>query len=201
MRTIINVVAVATSGLSVTDTALASPFKGPHFGLEVAYEDYRSASIRDQAVTLVGGWDFELAPRWIVGLGGRGTVVGTKASETSRTPAGLIQTSDFELRNQFGISGRVGRIVGKRVLLFAEGGFERFDVDATRTLRSEVCAPPSGCVISNTDFSFKNESMWTMGAGAELAVMDRLRLRASYTYGKSDAFKRERAAIGVVFRF
>jgi opacity protein-like surface antigen len=116
-------------------------------------------------------------------------------------PNGQIQDVDVAIENQIGVNARIGYLVSNNVMLFGEGGYERFDVAANRTLRAQVCAPPTNnCVISRTDFSF-DEDMWTVGAGAELAIDDNLRLRGTYTYGDGDGYNRNRFALTAALQF
>lgn len=180
--------------------AHAEPFQGPHVGVELASESYDPAPEGEVVYALTAGWDARIAPQWVVGAGLRYTIDGVSASETSQTPGGALQTTDVSIENQWGVSARVGRVLGDRVLVFAEGGYERFDVDARRTLRAAVCAPPNGCVISRGDFSFEEE-LWTVGAGVEWALTDHLRLRGAYAYGDSEALERNRFSLAAAYQF
>ena len=96
--------------------------------------------------------------------------------------------------------GRIGYAVSDDVLLFAQGGYERLDIDAVRTVRAQACVPPNGCLISRTDFSF-DEDMWTAGVGVDWAATENLRLRAQYTYGDSDSYDRNRLSLAAAFQF
>lgn len=174
-------------------------FSGPRIGAEVAYEDFGSGT-DGATVSALAGWDFAVGRDWVIGVGGRYALVGVDGSETSETPGGLIQTADVSIRDNWGLSARAGHVVGGRVLIFGEAGYERLRVNAVRTLRAAACVPPTGCQISREDFSF-DEDLWTVGVGAEWAVTSNLRARAQYSYGDSSAFDRNRLSLGIAWQF
>jgi outer membrane immunogenic protein len=173
-------------------------FSGPRLGAEVAYEDF-GAGVDGAAVAVVAGWDFDLGGNWVLGAEGRVALVGVGKDETTPTPGGQNQRAEVSIEDNWGLGVRIGHVVGP-VLLFAQGGYERLHVDAVRTLGNQVCVPPTGCVISRTDFSF-NEDLWSLGAGAEWAITPNLRLKGQYTHAEGDAFNRERLSIGVGWQF
>jgi opacity protein-like surface antigen len=177
--------------------AHAQQFHGHTIGLEAAYEDYDGAE--GETFTVTAGWDIALNPDWVVGAGARLTVDGVEDGQ--RQLLGVnIATTKVSIEDQWGLTARAGRVIGERVLVFGEVGYEQFHVNAVRDLRAQVCAPPSGCLISRFDGSF-DEEMVTFGAGAEWALTDHWRLRGAYTYGDSDAFDRNRFALSAAFRF
>lgn len=185
---------------AVCGAAHAHSFTGPSVGLEVASEDYNPTPEGEAVYAITAGWDFEVAPGWVAGAGARYTLHGVSSSKTSVTPAGLLQTADVSIEDQWALTGRIGHVINETVLVFAEGGYEQFDINAVRTVRAQVCAPPSGCVVSRNDFSFEDE-VWTIGAGVEWAVSDQVRLRGTYSYGDSDAIERNRFSTALAWRF
>lgn len=174
-------------------------FEGPRAGVEVSYEDYGSGA-SGETVAVVAGWDFRLGEAVVLGLDARYTVHGVDGSETSTTPAQLVQTVDLSIEDNWGIGGRIGYAVSDNVLVFAQGGYEHLGIDAVRTVRAQACVPPNGCQISRTDFSF-NDDMWTVGAGVEWAATENVRLRAGYTYGDSNSYNRNRFSLAAAFQF
>lgn len=190
---------IAACALAAPCHANDHPFSGPRAGIEVSYEDYGSGA-DGEAVAIVAGWDFKVSDAVVLGLDARYTVHGVKGSETSTTPGQLVQTVDLAIKDNWGVGGRIGYAVSKDVLLFAQAGYERFDIDAVRTLRAQVCAPPNGCLISRTDFSF-DDDMWTVGIGAEWAATKNLRLRGQYTYGDSSSYDRNRFSLAAAVQF
>lgn len=177
--------------------AQAQTFKGPTGGLEASYEDYDGAE--GEAFAVTAGWDFTGDADWVVGAGVRFTLDGVEDGQ--RQALGVnVSTTNVAIEDQWGVTARAGRVFGDRVLVFGEIGYEQFHVRAIRDLRAQVCAPPSGCLISRLDGSF-DEEMVTVGAGAEWAVTDTVRLRGTYTYGDSDAFERNRFAVGGAYKF
>ncbi len=199
MKAMFSAMIIAACVLATPCYANDHPFQGPRAGVEVSYEDYGSGA-SGEAVAVVAGWDFRLGKAVVLGLDARYTVHGVKGTETTTTPSQLLQTVDVAVDNNWGVGGRIGYAVSNNVLLFGHGGYEWFDVNAVRTVRSQVCAPPNGCQISRTDFSF-DDGMWTVGLGAEWAVTKNLRLRGQYTYGDSNSYDRNRFSLGVAFQF
>jgi len=179
--------------------AEANTFEGPSLGVEAAYEDYGTAPAGGAAVAITAGWDFALSDHWVAGPLLRATVANVE-QRTARPLDSNIATTRVEIEDQWGVGVRAGRVIADRVLLFGEVGYERFHVDAIRELRAPVCAPPDGCLISRLDASF-DDDMLTLGAGAEWAVTDHLRLRGAYGYGNSEAYDRNRFSLGVAYQF
>lgn len=187
----------ATLGGLAGAPAQAQSFSGPSIGLQAAYEDYDGAEGRTLA--LAGGWDFAVSPKWIIGAGAHVTVDGLEDGQVQRLGAN-ISRSRIAIEDQRGLSARAGRVIGSRTLVYAEVGHEWFHVNAVRELRAQVCAPPSGCLISRLNGSF-DETMVTIGAGAEWAVTDQWRLRGAYSHGDSDAFERNRFSVSAAYQF
>jgi outer membrane immunogenic protein len=187
-------VLVVLGGVAVTGPACAESFSGPYVGVDGAYEDYGSTPGKGMTLGVFAGWDFRLGDRFVVGPEVRYTAVGQKGTLTQTTTT-AIATARTELENQVGLSARGGYLVTGSVLLYGQVGHEWFRVEAKRTVRAPVCAPPTSCVISVQDFSF-NETMWTFGGGAEWSIGERYRLRAGYSYGDSEAYGRHRFTVG-----
>ena len=200
MRTVVIAASIIALTAAAADRAHANAFSGPYVGLEVALEDYDAAPDGEETFSIVGGWDTEIAPQWIVGASLRYTVDGAEAKETVLTPGAQIAVSDVAIEDQWSLSARAGRVLADRLLVFAEGGYEQFSVSAFRTIRNQACTPPSNCVVSRTDFSFDDE-LWTIGVGAEWAFTDTFTIRGAYAYGDSDAFERNRFSISATTRF
>lgn len=199
MRTVYFVVMTPALAFASPCAAQDHPFAGPRAGVEVAYEDY-GEGVSGAAVAAVAGWDFRLGEKVVLGLDARHTLHGVDGSETSTLPGQRIQTVDVAIENNWGVGARIGYAVTNDVLIFAQGGYEQFDIDAVRTLREQTCPQPNGCQISSTDFSFE-EDFWTLGAGVEWAATDNLRLRAQYTYGDSGSYDRNRVSIAAAVQF
>lgn len=185
--------------LAAPCSASDHPFAGPRAGVEVSYEDYGSGA-SGEAAAVVAGWDFRLGESVVLGLDARYTVHAVNGSETTTTPAQLVQTVDLSIEDNWGIGGRIGYAASDNVLLFAHGGYEHLGIDAVRTVRAQACVPPNGCQISRTDFSF-DDDMWTIGAGVEWAATQNLRLRGQYTYGDSSSYDRHRIGLAAAYQF
>jgi outer membrane autotransporter protein len=199
MQTRFATLLVAAATLASAVQAQENPFSGPRIGTEVSYEDFGSGT-NGATVAALAGWDLAIGRDWVIGATGRYALVGVDGSETTTTPGGLLQTADVSIRDNWGLSARVGHVVGDTVLIFGEAGYESLRLDAIRTVRAAACVPPNGCQISREDFSF-NEDLWTVGVGAEWALTENLRLRGQYTYGDSKAFDRNRLSLGIAWQF
>lgn len=190
-------IAAAAALGSLAAPAYAQHFAGPSIGIEAGYEDYDGAE--GETLNLVGGWDFALPSKWVIGAGARVAVDGVEDGQTQKLGINTSRTR-VAIEDQWGVTARAGRTIGERTLVFAEIGHEWFHVNAVRELRAPVCAPPSGCLISRLDGSF-DETMFTVGAGAEWAVAYNWRLRGAYTYGDSNAFERNRFSLAAAYKF
>jgi outer membrane immunogenic protein len=199
MQTRLLTLLAAAATLASAVQAQEHPFSGPRIGAEVSYEDFGSGT-DGATVAALAGWDFGVGNNWVIGVAGRYALVGVDGSETTQTPGGLFQTADVSIRDNWGLSARVGHVVGSKVLIFGEAGYESLRLNAVRTVRAAACVPPTGCQISREDFSF-NEDLWTIGVGAEWALTENLRLRGQYSYGDSKAFDRNRLSLGIAWQF
>lgn len=199
MKNMIFLAIIPACVLAVPCKASEHPFEGPRAGVEVSYEDYGSGT-SGAAVAVVAGWDFRLGEAVVLGLDARYTVHGVDGSETTTTPAQLVQTVDVSIEDNWGVGARSGYAVSDKVLIFAQGGYERLGIDAVRTTRAQGCVPPTTCQVTRTDFSF-DDDMWTIGAGAEWAATQNLRLRAQYTYGDSSSYDRNRLSLAAAVQF
>lgn len=189
---------LAATALTLNASATkAENFSGPSIGIEYATEEFESYD--DTATTLVADWDFAVSSEWRVGLGLRWNVADIE-ERRSETLGANIQDISVAFDNRRGLNLRLGRVIGERWMAYAEVGHEQYDVDALRVLRAPVCVPPTDCVISRLDASF-DESMTSAGVGVEWAATDRLRLRAAYNRGESDAFDRNRIAVAMAWAF
>lgn len=188
--------AAALFGLIASDAA-AQQFQGPRIGLEIAHEDY--GAVAGESIAVVAGWDKHVSPAWVVGAEMRLTLDGIDDSRTLAvgTNTATVTTAIDDHR---GVSARVGRVIGGRVLLFGHVGYEQFHYDAVRDLRAPVCVPPSGCLISRLEQSFDEEAT-TYGVGAEWAVTEHWRLRGTYTRSDGSAFQSDRLAVTGSFQF
>jgi outer membrane autotransporter protein len=198
-KRLLSLLGAAAATLASAAQAQDHPFSGPRIGAEISYEDFGSGT-NGAAVAVLAGWDFAVGKNWVIGATGRLGVVGVNGSETTETPAGLFQTSDISIRDNWGLAARVGHVIGDKVLIFGEAGYENLKFDAIRTVRAAACVPPNGCQISRDDFSFR-EDLWTVGLGAEWALTRNVRVRGQYTYGDSKAFDRNRLSLGIALQF
>ena len=177
--------------------ALAQSFTGPSIGIELATDDLGSTD--GTTATVVAGWDLAVAPDWRVGASLRWTVADIEESRTEAVGTNF-QDISVSIENRRGVTTRMGRTLDDRWMVYAELGFEQYDVDARRVLRAPACVPPTACVISRLDASF-DESMTSLGVGVEWAVTDQARLRASVSRGESDAFDRNRLSVSAAWQF
>lgn len=195
-RFVLAAMAAAISSAAAMPTH-AKDFEGPSAGIELATEEFES--YRDTTTTLIGGWDFALASQWRVGLGVRWTADDVEERGTEALGSN-VQDISVAIDNRRGVTARLGRVVGEEWMVFAEAGYERYDVEAIRVLRAPVCAPPTDCVISRLDGSF-SESMTSVGVGIEWAAAEHARVRATFNRGNSDAFDRNRLSLAATWAF
>lgn len=185
--------------LAVPCEAREHLFEGSRVGVDSGYEDY-GEGLDGETLAAVVGWDIPLHDKFVLGAEGRYNLRAVERSITTTTPAGFLQTADITIDDNWGLAGRLGYAATDKVLFFAQGGYESLEVEAFRTVRAPVCAPPDGCTISRTDFSMGND-MWTIGAGVEWAATKNLRLRGQYTYGESQTYDRSRLSLLVAMQF
>jgi len=197
MKTKLLLTATVTMISAIASHAAAQQFSCPYVAVEAAHEDYDA--VDGESFALIAGWDFEVAPAWVVGASFRATVDGVSDTRT-QTVGVNTATTETSLEDQWSVNARVGRVFGDRVLVFGQLGYEQFHYNAVRELRAPVCVPPNGCLISRLDGSF-DEEMVTYGAGVEWAATDNWRLRGTYTFGDGDAFEQKRFALTAAFQF
>ena len=197
MKTRLLLTAAVTVISTIASHAAAQQFSGPYVAVEAALEDYDA--VDGESFALIAGWDFEVAPAWVVGASFRATVDGVSDTRTQAVGVNTA-TTETSLEDQWSVNARVGRVFGDRVLVFGQLGYEQFHYSAVRELRAPVCAPPNGCLISRLDGSF-DEEMVTYGAGVEWAATDHWRLRGTYTFGDGDAFEQKRFALTAAYQF
>lgn len=190
-------VAMASILALMTLPASAETFAGPSIGVELATEEF--GPYEGHITTVVGGWDFAVSPEWRFGFGLRWAVSDIDERRI-QTLGANVQDSRVSIENRRGAMARLGRTLGRQWMVYAELGYEQYDVDALRILRAPVCAPPSGCEISRLDGSF-DESMTSIGVGVEWAATAHTRLRGAFSRGDSDAFGRNRFSVAVAWQF
>lgn len=175
--------------------ARAETFDGPYVGAAAGYEDY-SGDLSGAAYHAYAGWNFRLGDGWVLAPEVR---FGDSSAENTVQRSTATQTTDARLAidNQLGASLRLGRLLSDNVLVYAAGGWERFEVNATTTRRAIPC---DGCTPVVQDFSF-DEDLWTLGGGVEVALSQRIALRGAYTYADGVSYHRHSLTAGLTLQF
>ena len=176
--------------------ASAEPFDGPYLAVEGAYDNYKQSPDDGRSIAVIAGYDKRFAGDWVIGANvGYGFNKAKEAVVEESTTQ--ITTTRVKLEDDLRGKVRAGRVFGD-ILAFVDVGYERFDVDASQSVKTRPCA--TGTCTTVTDLSFR-EKAWTFGGGIEWAATENLRLRASYSYGDGEAFKRHRIAAAVGLQF
>lgn len=190
--TTITIAAILIGNASV---AQAETFDGPYVGVAAGYEDY-SGGLSGATYKAYAGWNIKLGEDWVLAPEvsfGDSTAESTEVRET----ATFTDTAEVGIDRQIGANLRFGRLVSDKVLVYAAGGWERFQVDATTTRRAKPC---NNCTPTVQDFSF-DEDLWTIGAGVEVALSQQFTLRGAYTYADGDAYHRHGLTAGIAVQF
>lgn len=187
---------IALVAVCAPGTVHAETFNGPYIGAAAGYESY-SGDLTGATYHGYAGWDVRVGKKWVIG--GELRFGDSTAGETERRDsATFTETAKTKVDNQLGAQLRAGRVIGERVLIYAAGGYERFDVKANTTRQPKP--PCTNCNPTVQDSSFR-ENVWTAGAGAELAISKRFRLRGAYTYADGDAYHRHSLTASVAYQF
>lgn len=146
--------------------------------------------------SIYGGWNWRLAPSWIVGFEAdvgyaddEGSVSPIPGTGFLFTVGGLNPAQDrFTLKKDWdgSIRGRVGYNVMPKLLAYGTGGFAWQKVEA-----SMVCSVLGGCAaVGATVTASASDTMtgWTAGGGLEWALFDNVLLRGDYRYSDYGTF-------------
>ncbi len=186
---------IAVILLGNASVAKAETFDGPYVGVAAGYEDY-SGDLSGATYKAYAGWNIRLGKDWV--LAPEVSIGDSTASNTEvRETATFTETAAVGIDRQIGANLRFGRLVSDNVLVYAAGGWERFEVDAATTRRAKPC---NNCTPTVQDFSF-DEDLWTVGAGVEVALSERIALRGAYTYADGDAYHRHGLTAGLALQF
>lgn len=186
---------IAAILLGNASVAQAETFDGPYVGVAAGYEDY-SDDLSGATYKAYAGWNIRLGENWVLAPEvsfGESTADGTEVRDT----ATFTETAVVGIDRQIGANLRFGRLVSDNVLVYAAGGWERFEVDATTTRRAKPC---NNCTPTVQNFSF-DEDLWTIGAGVEVALSEQFTLRGAYTYADGDAYHRHGLTAGLALQF
>jgi outer membrane immunogenic protein len=163
---------------AVVDGTTISFGGGPPPFPALAQQSYDSATFR------VGGYlgyDWQIDPRWVVGL--EGDFAWGDGSKTVAALQGLqlVNTGNFsEFRHTWdaGIRGRVGYLLDPTWLLYLTGGIQWQHVEATVNCAVGTCGANAYQQTNST-----TRTGWTLGGGLEKMLPDRWLVRVEYRYG------------------
>lgn len=162
-------------------------YVGGHLGVAISEDRNESVTggARDFSTTgIVGGGqigcDYQVAPRWVVGVEGRAAGTSLKENHPSSViflNSGTRVPSQFSLTNDFlaSATGRLGYSFAPRWLVFARGGAawtQEKAEDPFTNLRG-ISVNPSATTI---------RTGWTVGGGVEWAFLPQWSTTLEYNY-------------------
>ena len=198
-KTLLSLLVGATSlfaapAIAETGGSFNGPFVGGEIGLqrnkfEITAPGNVALKDRDKGFNLRGfaGYDFTMGDSFVLGgeLGiGRG---GPKVDDEDGTASFKADPGLM-----FDASARAGFLATESVLLYGRVGYANTKIDVTAT---------NSAVTNGSISQDKRKGGLLLGAGAEFAVMDSLRLRTEYRRSKTGDLKSDQALVGVVFDF
>lgn len=178
--------------------AQEKPFAGPYAGIEAGAVDHHfvvelsAPNQPDQSFNVTqwgagggafAGYDIAVAPRLRLGVEGVYNF-GGRTARHSGTYAGQPYTIGLDPRWGYSVSGRIGYVAGKRVLLTAEAGYGEHRY---RPIASANVGPVDSVTAS-----------FVLGGGIEYAASQRLSVRARFQHLDGS---RNQFMLGVPIRF
>jgi opacity protein-like surface antigen len=155
----------------------AGLYVGPNFGAAVTSEQATTplgASSPDPAGAIGGGqigYNFQLAPSWLIGIEGDIDGASTHGTTNVVSPATALSiASDHNLYAT--LTGRLGFVAGAW-LFFAKGGGAWMNADYQIQVNSGL----GGTASINT-----TRSGWTAGVGVEYQLLSRWTVKVEYDY-------------------
>lgn len=211
--------AVAPSAADAQSPRWTGLYVGGSIGLQASETDYRTTSIFPTLVApftatpdstarrsfdevdwrfgAYTGYNFQLAPSWVVGLElGVGTTLDSSNPKTGipgspNSIAGFVlNTSQDRLSIatdwDASIKGRIGYLVTPATLAYMTGGIAFQDV----VFRASCVGGAGANACLNNEFERKNSvrSGWTVGGGVEQALGGNLFARIDYAYADFGSF-------------
>lgn len=163
---------IAAILLGNASVARAETFDGPYVGVAGGYEDY-SDDLSGATYKAYAGWNIRLGDNWVLAPEvsfGESTADSTEVRDT----ATFTETAEVGIDRQIGANLRFGRLVSDNVLVYAAGGWERFEVDARpRGAPSPATTAPRRCRISASTRTFGPSvpvSRWRFPSGSRCAA-------------------------------
>ena len=163
------------------------------------FDNHVSFERRGGFVGLETGYNWMVAPNWLIGAEGDVSAASIDGSLDACTASGCSHT-DARLRMLSTLRGRIG-YVWNNVLLYGTGGGAFVATENTRTITS-VTSPSREDLVGQLANSTAGAAGWTAGGGFEYAVAPDLSAKVEYlfvdyddthTYLFSDPFGNRRA--------
>lgn len=142
---------------------------------------------------LLGGYNWVVAPKWVVGLEGQ-IVLSDQSKKINYIPGldptpdtnpndGMYSTVKVSVNNGANLRARAGYLVQKGTLIYASIGiaYQQMRVKVVCPADTYVCNPSDGTQSSNHSFDLTG---WTAGAGIEHAFTQHLLGRIEYSYSE-----------------
>jgi len=165
----------------------------PNFATPIAFTTSPNALFSSGAFRVSGflGYNWQVAPTWIVGLEGDFGWANNRDTLQSRIPGlGVLNAGSFtQVNGTWDATGRAraGYLITPTLLAYATGGvaFQHVEAIATCPADTNVCNPAFGTVsFSNSS----NRAGWTVGGGLEAPVTRQLIARIEYDYADFGTF-------------
>jgi outer membrane immunogenic protein len=172
-----------------TTTAAFLPF----IGTPIPFSTDPNAKFSSAALRISGyaGYNWQVAPTWVVGLEGDFGWADNHATLASRIPGlGVLNAGSFtDVKGTWDASlrARAGYLISPMILAYATGGaaFQHVEAIATCPADTQVCNPAVGTQsFSNST----NRAGWTVGGGLEAMFMRNWLARIEYRYADLGSF-------------
>ena len=182
--------------LSAPARAEGNAFAGPYVGADVGYESFDRIDADGANFGVFAGYNLPIGENLIAGVEAR---VGD--SSTKRTHHRSTAAFTDEVRNSigvhYGVSARIGAVIGEDNLIFARAGWERARINSVRYRVPNLPIVPNPTPVVE-DFGFSDDSL-VLGAGYERRLGNKLSARLSYDYAEN--FDRHVVRAGLVLGF
>lgn len=132
--------------------------------------------------SIYGGFDYQLAPRWVVGIMADGTWSNIETTATVAAPPFVGANASIRADTSWSVLGRVGWLSSPGTLWYVLGGYtwQNFHTDATATVGG-IFAP--GAFALTRDDAVNG---WTFGGGVESQLVGAWFTRLEYRFTQFD---------------
>ncbi len=140
----------------------------------------RSADSTAFRAGVYAGYNWQVAPQWLIGLEGDIAWANSSRSTTAGLPGFAFSAGDstsFKETWDGSVRGRLGYLLAPTWLVYATGGASWLHVSSTAVCSVVTCPVGGGAFTAST-----TRTGWTVGGGVETVVWSNWLLRAEYRY-------------------